>query len=137
MKNLRLITCFLVAAPLFSAATNAQDEKGTQHESHAHTANATQAPDSHGSQGLHQAMMQGMQDMHSVKMTGNTDQDFASMMIHHHEQAIAMSKVQLKDGKDAQVRKKAQEIIDASEKDIADLKKWQKQNGTAQKTAAE
>ena len=77
-----------------------------------------------GSKALHDSMMKGMEDVHGMKMTGNVDKDFATMMIHHHQQAIEMSQVQLKDGKSAEVRKKAQEIIDASERDIADLKKW-------------
>jgi uncharacterized protein (DUF305 family) len=46
-------------------------------------------------------------------------------MIHHHQQAIEMSRAELKHGKSAELRKKAQEIIAASEKDIADLKKHQ------------
>jgi uncharacterized protein (DUF305 family) len=83
---------------------------------------------SKGSHDLHKAMMDGMQDMHSMKMSGDTDHDFASMMIEHHEQAIAMAEVQLANGKDDEVRHKAQEIIDASKKDIADLKKWRSQH---------
>lgn len=86
---------------------------------------------SKGSQDLHKAMMDGMQEMHSMKMTGNTDVDFASMMIEHHEQAIAMSKAQLKSGKDPEVKRKANEIIAASEKDIAELNKWKSQQSAA------
>lgn len=86
---------------------------------------------SKGSHDLHKAMMDGMQEMHSMKMTGNTDVDFAAMMIEHHEQAIAMSKAQLENGKDPEVKRKANEIIAASEKDIADLKKWKSQHGSA------
>ena len=97
------------------------------------TAVATQ---SQGSKELHSAMMQGMQDMQRMKMSGDTDHDFASMMIKHHEQAIAMSKAQLKNGKDPEVRKKAQEIISTSEKDIAELKKHMKAEKT-QHTAAD
>jgi uncharacterized protein (DUF305 family) len=53
------------------------------------------------------------------------------MMIHHHEQAIAMSKAQQKSGKDAEVKRKAKEIITASEKDIAALNKWKSQYSAA------
>ena len=108
---LQILLCTLVfaAAPSFSA-----DE----------TSQASSA----GSKALHDSMMKGMQGMHDMKMSGDTDHDFTTMMIKHHQQAIEMSRVQLKDGKDAQVKKKAQEIIDASEKDIAELKKWQSQH---------
>ena len=99
------------------------------HDHGAMTAGST--TQSKGSQDLHKAMMDGMQEMHSMKMTGNTDVDFASMMIEHHEQAIAMSKAQLQSGKDPEVKRKANEIIAASEKDIAELKKWKSQQGSA------
>ena len=99
---------------------------------HDHNAMSDQsATQSKGSQDLHKAMMDGMQEMHGMKMTGNTDIDFASMMIEHHEQAIAMSKAQIQSGKDPEVKRKANEIIVASEKDIADLKKWKAQQGSA------
>lgn len=78
-----------------------------------------------GSHELQQSMMSGMEKMHHMKMSGDTDHDFASMMIAHHEQAIEMSKAVLNHGDDAEVQRKAREIIAASEKDIRDLKKWQ------------
>ena len=86
---------------------------------------ADNAKSDSGSQELHQSMMSGMEKMHDMKMSGDTDKDFASMMIAHHEQAIEMSKAVLDHGDDPQVQKKAREIIAASEKDIRDLKKWQ------------
>lgn len=109
----------LAALLLAASALHAADEpKGTN-------AQSTSATGSEGSKALHDAMMKGMQPMHSMKPTGDTDQDFATMMLAHHQQAIDMSRAELKHGKDAEIRKKAQEIIAASEKDIADLKKWQ------------
>lgn len=76
-------------------------------------------------------MMNGMQQMHDMKMTGDADLDFASMMVEHHEQAIAMSKAQLNNGTDPEVKRKAQEIIDASERDIAQLKEWKSKHQSA------
>lgn len=123
-----------VAGVSVSLAANAWAEDHADHAQHDKSMTTTaNAPKD--SQELHQAMMDGLQDMHKMKMTGDTDHDFASMMIEHHEQAIAMSKVQLKSGKDPLVRKKAQEIISASEKDIADLKKWNSEHG--EKTASD
>ena len=78
---------------------------------------------SEGSQELHESMEAGMQKMHSMKMTGNTDADFAAMMIEHHRQAIAMSRAAVEHGSSAEVKAKAQEIIAVSEKDISDLEK--------------
>ena len=128
----RFSTVAGIASLALAGATFAEDTPKTSNPSHDHGAMAGQSSaQSKGSQNLHKAMMDGMQEMHSMKMTGNTDVDFASMMIEHHEQAIAMSKAQLKSGKDPEVKRKANEIIAASEKDIADLNKWK-----AKQTAA-
>ena len=111
-----------------SGAAMADDTKGQAHE-HSSMSSSAQSP---GSKALHDSMTKGMQEMQSMSMSGDADRDFATMMIQHHEQAIDMARAQLKYGKDAQVRKKAQEIIAASEKDIADLKAW---NGRRQANA--
>ena len=110
----------LLAAPTQSA--DQEHEQSTSKHSDMHG-----GKESAGSKALHDSMSKGMERMHGMKMTGETDKDFAMMMIQHHEQAIAMSKAELQHGADAEVQKKAREIIAASEKDIADLKKWQKQ----------
>jgi uncharacterized protein (DUF305 family) len=131
MKH-RLAVFTGIAALAFATAGLAEDQSKPANPAHEHSAMAGQtSAQSKGSQDLHKAMMDGMQEMHSMKMTGNTDVDFAAMMIEHHEQAIAMSKAQLENGKDPEVKRKANEIIAASEKDIADLKKWKSQHGSA------
>ena len=70
------------------------------------------------------AMEKMMKDMH-MQPTGDADKDFAMMMIPHHQGAIDMAKVELQYGKDKQLRKMAEEVIAAQEKEIATLKKWQ------------
>jgi uncharacterized protein (DUF305 family) len=126
MRTSKLHIAVATTCLSFGIGANADDTAQHKHDQ-TMTASADSTR-SHGSQDLHKAMMQGMQGMQGMKMSGNTDQDFASMMIQHHQQAIEMARVQLKDGKDPMVKKKAQEIIDASQRDIADLKKWQGQN---------
>ena len=72
-----------------------------------------------GSQALmdtNETMMKAMQGM---QMTGDTDRDFAAMMIDHHQGAIDMAKAELEHGKDPEMRKMAEEIIAAQEKEIA------------------
>lgn len=87
------------------------------------TAQAADAPRSEGSQELHESMTAGTEKMHSMKMSGNTDADYVSMMIEHHRQAIAMSRTAVEHGSNSQVKAKAKEIIAVSEKDIGDLEK--------------
>jgi uncharacterized protein (DUF305 family) len=49
---------------------------------------------------LHQAMQRMMQKMKEVKMSGNADHDFATMMAVHHQGSIDMSEILVRSGKD-------------------------------------
>jgi uncharacterized protein (DUF305 family) len=91
------------------------------------TALAAENDGSEGSRELYQSMNAGMEKMHSMKMSGNTDADYVSMMIEHHRQAIAMSRAAVEHGSNADVKSKAREIIAVSEKDINDLEKMKTQ----------
>jgi uncharacterized protein (DUF305 family) len=59
-------------------------------------------------------MMAGMQ----VEPSGDIDQDFASLMIPHHEGAIEMAENELRYGKNEQLRRIAQEIIVDQQQEI-------------------
>ena len=67
--------------------------------------------------------------MASMKMTGNADVDFAMMMRVHHQGAIDMAQAELRDGKDAQMRKLATNIIAAQKKEIAQLDRFLAKSG--------
>lgn len=76
------------------------------------------------------SMMKNNDDkMASMKMTGNADVDFAMMMRVHHQGAIDMAQAELRDGKDAQMRKLATNIIAAQKKEIALLDKFLVKSG--------
>lgn len=62
--------------------------------------------------------------MSSVPLTGDPDRDFLAQMIPHHEGAIDMSKVLLKDGLRPEVRRLAQEIIAHQQGEIEMMKRW-------------
>ena len=66
--------------------------------------------------------------MSSMKMTGNTDVDFAMMMRIHHLGAIDMAQAELRDGKDPQMKKMAKAIIAAQKKEIAQFDKFLAKN---------
>jgi uncharacterized protein (DUF305 family) len=65
--------------------------------------------------------------MSSVKSTGNTDADFAALMLPHHQAAIDMAKAELVNGKDPQMRRLAQEIITDQQSEIELMQLWLKQ----------
>ncbi len=56
------------------------------------------------------AMTKMMNDM-TIKPTGNIDRDFVAMMVPHHQGAIDMAQAELRYGRDAQLRRIAQEIV--------------------------
>lgn len=72
----------------------------------------------------HHKMMGAMQ----MQPTGNSDRDFATMMIPHHQGAIDMARVQLQHGKDPELLRMAQKIIDDQEREIAEFRAWQQKN---------
>ena len=71
------------------------------------------------------AMMGSMSEkMASMTMSGNADVDFAAMMRIHHLGAIDMAEAELKNGKNAQMRTMAKNIIAAQKKEVAQLDKF-------------
>ena len=73
---------------------------------------------------MHGSMKGMMKSMESMKMTGDTDLDFASMMKAHHQGAIDMAQVELQNGKDAKMRAMAKRIIKDQTKEIKEFDRW-------------
>ena len=72
--------------------------------------------------------MEGMKAMNMNMMQGMMKKDpdvaFACGMIAHHMGAISMAQVELKYGKNAETKAKAQKIIDDQTKEIKELTAW-------------
>jgi len=64
------------------------------------------------------AMSKMMVDM-GIRPTGRVDGDFAALMIAHHQGAIEMALLELRYGRDEQLRRLAQEIIVTQQQEIA------------------
>jgi len=72
-----------------------------------------------------QRAMGMMTPMSDIKMeSGSLDAMFASMMIPHHQDAVKMAQEYLKVGKDAEMKKIAQSIIENQPKEIQELQNW-------------
>ena len=77
-----------------------------------------------GGDDMQQSMMGDMERMHKMKMTGDTDKDFAMMMKIHHQGAIDMAHMELAHGKSPAMKAMAKQIIAAQKKEIAQLDRW-------------
>lgn len=73
---------------------------------------------------LEKSMSEMKSKMSGMQMTGNTDKDFATMMISHHEGAVAMSKAEVANGMNAQLKQLAQKGINDAIKEIGEFKSW-------------
>jgi hypothetical protein len=67
------------------------------------------------------AMAKMMNDM-AIKPTGDIDRDFVAMMSPHHQGAVDMAIIELRYGKNEQLRRIAQEIIVDQMQEIAAMK---------------
>lgn len=69
-----------------------------------------------------------MKDMSAPPYTGDADKDFIAHMIPHHQGAIEMAQVELKYGKDPELKRLARNIIKAQHDEIAFMKRWQEKH---------
>lgn len=91
---------------------------------HDMTTHGAPAAESSADAGYKAAMDKMHREMMAQKYTGDADVDFVRGMIPHHQAAIDMAKVLLEHGKDPELRKLADNIIAAQEKEIAEMEDW-------------
>ena len=111
-----LALSLLGSASLAQEATGSQDSMGAAENEH---------PMPMSDDPAMQALMQPMHDMMMnmpMASTGQPDADFLLMMIRHHQSAIDMARIELEQGDDEETKAMAQAVIDAQEKEIADMR---------------
>ena len=107
--GLRLLVAF--AAPPLAFA----------HEAHQPPQQAA-TPDESAFLAENGAAMSKMMSAMEAKPTGDVDRDFVAMMAPHHQGAIDMAVLELRYGKNEQLRRIAQEIIVSQMQEIAAMK---------------
>lgn len=93
------------------------------HSAHAQSSDASSHSDQFTSE-IKKLMDQMESKMKTMKMSGNVDHDFATMMVGHHQAAIDMANIEAKHGRNTEVKAIAEKIKVDSEKDIIALQNW-------------
>lgn len=139
LVDTRRVICAFSAFVLIAGASAALGQTGIiSADKPAQKASATSAASPHSSMDKKQSNMPGMaaggdmrssmmgmmKSMDAMKMTGDTDRDFAMMMKVHHQGAIDMAQFELEHGKDPKMRAMAKQIIKAQQKEIAEIDRW-------------
>ena len=116
----KLITFITLSAVAISNYAQANEQP---HQAHM---NMPMSTDSAMQQELMQGMNQMNQDMMAAAQYKDPDVAFAAGMLPHHIGAVKMAEVELKYGKDPEMRKLAEDIINAQQAEIEQMQKWLK-----------
>jgi uncharacterized protein (DUF305 family) len=125
IKSGRGIAAIVLAAMLALPAAHAQPAKGgSTAMPSTPMQGAAMAP------GDMKGMMKDMNDkMFSMQMSGDQDVDFAMMMRMHHQGAIDMAEMELKAGKEPDMKSMARNVISSQKKEIARIDKFLAKRG--------
>ena len=116
----KLMTFITLSAIAISNYAQANEQP---HQAHM---NMSMSTDSAMQQELMQGMDQMNQDMMAAAQYKDPDVAIAAGMLPHHIGAVKMAEVELKYGKDPEMRKLAEDIINAQQAEIEQMQKWLK-----------
>ena len=120
-RVLRTLGAFVLVAGTsgtFAQTPSALEKKGSMDKMH------STMPGMAAGGNMQDSMKGMMKHMESMKMSGDMDRDFATMMKMHHQGAIDMAEMEIKSGKDAKMRSMAKKIIKDQQKEITKFDDW-------------
>jgi uncharacterized protein (DUF305 family) len=120
-----IIASAAIAGLLVTAAPVLAQHNHGGHAGHA----ATKGAENSAATKAYDAVNAKMHKDMAITYSGDADTDFLRGMIPHHQGAVDMAKVVLEHGKDPEVKKLAQDVIAAQEKEIVWMKEWLAKNG--------
>lgn len=100
---------------------------GAQHQGH--SGHGAGTPASSASTRAYQAVNAKMHKDMDIRFSGDADVNFVKGMIPHHITAVEMAKVVLQDGKVPELKKLANEIVAAQDKETTLMRDWLKKRG--------
>ncbi|MFC3582204.1 DUF305 domain-containing protein [Sphingomonas hylomeconis] len=122
ITTIGMLAAALAASPLAAQSSMAgMDHSQMQGMDHSKMMNDPGNPYAASEMDMHQKMMAAKQ--------GDASEMWTRKMIEHHRGAVTMSRVALRDAKDADTKRMAQMTITKQEKDIAELQGWLKSHG--------
>jgi uncharacterized protein (DUF305 family) len=126
-RNASRLAVVFIAAALSTGCFNARAQEPasmpgmTMPSSSSDTSGSTPA--------FHRADEKMMKGMEAPPYSGDADKDFVAHMIPHHQGAVDMAKVELKYGKDPELKRLAARIIKAQDDEIRFMQSWQAKHG--------
>lgn len=117
-KRIVALASALALGALVAGTAMAQTDHGS------HGADAASAAPGPAEAGYKRAMEVMHEAMAKMPYSGNADVDFVRGMIPHHQAAIDMAKVVIANGKDPEIRKLAEDIVTAQEREIDQMEAW-------------
>lgn len=88
-------------------------------------------------EGMMEPMSSMTEKMNNTKLTGDFDNDFATLMIEHHQGAVDISEMELSKGSDEEIKKIAQNMVTDHKSEIEQLKAFISSHNPAHKKKSE
>lgn len=125
----KLLTAALMVASLAGAALAQGTHEHMDHPGRRPIPATTAQTDTPATKAFRDVSAAMHRDM-DIRYTNEVDLDFVRGMIPHHRGAVAMAKVVLEHSKDPEIRKLAEEIIEAQESEITQMQAYLKRKGS-------